>query len=238
MSTYRFTTRVGYPDVDMNFKLTMPGAMRMMQEAAIYHSDQSGYSFKTMDKTRVHWIVVGWRVRMVNEAGWGETLHVNTWPRTMSRVTSERDFRITNEQGETICIATSNWILVNLDTGRAARVTPELAAAYDLDPTPVFPEPLSPIPLDDGVETYVGTVLRRDIDSNHHVNNLIYLDYAKQAMPEDVYSRPFKELAVRYSRELLLGDVFHCIYHHQDGCHTVELLSETGTKHAQVTFME
>ena len=38
MSTYRFTTRVAYPDVDLNFQLTIPGALRMMQEAAIYHS--------------------------------------------------------------------------------------------------------------------------------------------------------------------------------------------------------
>ena len=238
MSTYRFTTRVGYPDVDMDFKLTIPGALRMMQEAAIYHSDQSGYSINTREKTRVHWIIVGWRVQMLAQVGWGEELYVDTWPRTMSRVTSERDFRISNDRGEVVCIATSNWILVNLDTGRAARVTPEIAAAYELDPTPVFPEPMPELKLDAGVETYVGKVLRRDIDSNHHVNNLIYLDYAKQALPEDVYLKPFRGLYAKYSRELLLGDVFRCIYHCEDGCHTVELLGETGTKHAQVTFME
>ena len=181
---------------------------------------------------------MGWRIRMLAQVGWGERLYVDTWPRTMARVTSERDFRISNDKGEVVCIATSNWILVNTDTGRAARVTPEIAAAYELDPTEALPEPMRELNLDAGVETYVGKVLRRDIDSNRHVNNLVYLDYAKQALPEDVYLKPFRELAVRYSRELLLDDVFHCIYHYEDGCHTVELLGETGTKHAQVTFME
>lgn len=212
--------------------------MRLMQEAAIVHSDQLGYSFRTVEKTRVHWLLVSWRVRMLQNVYWGETLHVETWPRTMARVTSERDFEIKNTAGETVCIGTSNWILVGYDTGRAHRITPEVASAYPLDDTPIFMDCLRQPDMDTGEETYTGRVLRRDLDTNNHVNNLIYLDYAKQALPESIYNHPFRELAVKYSRQLLIGDTFHCIYRHTDGCHLVELLSDTGTCHAQVTFLE
>lgn len=238
MSVYRFTTRVSYPDVDQQFHLSITGALRLMQEAAAIHSDSLGYSFRTVAQTRVHWLVVGWRVRMIRNACWNETLYVDTWPRTISRVTSERDFSIKNEAGETVCIATSNWILVSSETGRATRVTPQIAAAYPLTPEPVFgDEPQIP-DLEEGRLTYVGKVLRRDLDTNHHVNNLIYLDYARQALPEEIYDRPFREMTVKYSRQLLLGDTFHCIYQHADDCHRVSLQSETGVLHAAVTFWE
>lgn len=238
MSVYRFTTRVSYPDVDQNFNLSISGALRLMQEAAAIHSDSLGYSFRTVHQTRVHWLIVGWRVRMLQKAHWNETLYVDTWPRTMSRVTSERDFAIKNEAGQTVCIATSNWILVSSDTGRATRVTPQIAAAYPLTPEPAFKDEVQLPDMTEGQLTYVGKVLRRDLDTNHHVNNLIYLDYARQALPEEIYNHPFREMTVKYSRQLLLGDTFHCIYSHADGCHTVSLQSETGILHAQVTFFE
>ena len=113
MSVYRFTTRVSYPDVDQSFHLSISGAVRLMQEAAAIHSDSLGYSFRTVETTRVHWMLVSWRVRMVRKVGWNELLHVDTWPRTFSRVTSERDFEIKNAAEETVCIATSNWISKN-----------------------------------------------------------------------------------------------------------------------------
>lgn len=238
MSIFRFTTRVSYPDLDQNYNLSMSGALRLMQEAAAIHSDSLGYSFRTVSQTHVHWLVVSWRVRMIRKAGWNETLYVDTWPRTMSRVTSERDFEIKNEAGETICLATSNWILVSSDTGRATRVTPQIASAYPLTPEPAFGDELQLPNVDNGEETYVGRVIRRDLDTNQHVNNLIYLDYARQALPEEVYHHTFREIAVKYSRQLLLGDTFHCIYSHTDGCHVVKLQSETGTLHASVHFLE
>ena len=238
MSVFCFTTRVAYPDVDQHFHLSISGAIRMMQEAAAIHSDSLGYSFRTVHLTRVHWLIVGWRVRMIRKVRWNETLHVHTWPRTMSRVTSERDFEIKNEAGETVCAATSNWILVSSDTGRATRVTPQIAAAYPLTPEPAFQDELQIPDMEEGQLTYVGKVLRRDLDTNNHVNNLIYRDYAKQALPEEIYNHPFRELSVKYSRQLLLGDTFHCIYSHADNFHTVRLQSENGTLHASVTFLE
>lgn len=238
MSVYRFTTRVAYPDVDQSFYLSMTGAMRMMQEAACIHSDRLGYSFRTVEQTRVHWVLVGWRVRQEGAAKWGQTVHVDTWPRTMARVTSERDFEIKNEREEVLFRATSNWILVSADTGRAARITPELAAAYPLTERPAFEDELSLPALPEGEETWNFQVLRRDLDTNHHVNNLVYLDFARQALPEDIWDRAFREVAVKYSRQLLLGDHVHSVYHHAEGVHQIELKNDDGMVHAAVTFVE
>lgn len=238
MSSYRFTTHVGYPDVEHTFCLSLTGALRMMQEAAAIHSYHLGYSFHTVQQTRVHWVLVGWQVEMVGKAHWNETVHVDTWPRTMERVTSRREFEIRNEKEELVCRASSNWILVSIDTGRAARITPEIAAAYPLENRDAFEKELVVPKVDEGVETWDFIVQRRDLDTNRHVNNLIYLDYARQALPEAIWQQQFPMMTVRYSRELLLGEHIRCIYRKGEGMHTVELVDDNKVLRASVSFFE
>ena len=55
--------------------------------------------------------------------------------------------------------------------------------------------------------TFDYIVQRRDVDTNHHVNNLHYLDYAYEALPNDVYiNNDFKNVEIMYKHEAKLGD--------------------------------
>ena len=87
MAVFEFPTRVAYTDIDGQMALTLRGAMTMMQEAAIVHAAQRGYSIYDIPRTHVIWMLVQWRVRMVGRAMWNDDLVVETWPRSMARVT-------------------------------------------------------------------------------------------------------------------------------------------------------
>lgn len=51
------------------------------------------------------------------------------------------------------------------------------------------------------------TVQRRDIDTNHHVNNLYYLDYAYEALPLEVFkNNKFSNVEIMYKHQATLGD--------------------------------
>lgn len=239
MSPYVFHTRVAYSDIGSDLKLTMTGAMRLMQEAAILHSGLSGYSVMDIARTRVIWMLVQWRVRMVGDALWDEPLEVVTWPRTMEKLTSDRCFEIKKPTGETVAVGESCWLLVNADTGRAMRVPPEVASAYTLLPDRVFQEPMPRLPQHTGELTSGFTVQRRDLDTNRHVNNLIYLDYARQALPEPLAEQRFREVHIRYHRQLLLGDEVRCWYEKTDLGHTVQICGEDPRHvHCTVVFQE
>ncbi|MGN0979600.1 MAG: acyl-[acyl-carrier-protein] thioesterase [Candidatus Avoscillospira sp.] len=237
MAVFEFPTRVAYTDIDGQMALTLRGAMTMMQEAAIVHAAQRGYSIYDIPRTHVIWMLVQWRVRMVGRAMWNDDLVVETWPRSMARVTSDRDFLLRDVQGRTVAVGQSTWILVNTDTGRATRITPEIEAAFDLTDRDVFDTPLAELPEGPGETTFRGAVQHRDLDTNRHMNNLVYLDYALQALPEDLRDRSFPELGIRYSRQMRLGDEIQCVFHRGEGCHRVDLCGG-GTVHAAVTFVE
>lgn len=236
MDVFSYPTRVSYGAVDGALRLTLRGAMAMMQEAAIIHSSQVGYAVADIPRTHVIWMLVHWRVRRTGTAKWNEPLIVETWPRSMARVTSTRNFQITNERGEVVALGESEWILVNTDTGRAARITPEIAGAYQLVDRDVFSEPFPAVEPGEGREACRLDIRRADMDTNHHVNNLVYLDYALEALPEDV-AADFDEISVSYRRELRPGQQVRCLYRKAGEAHVVDLMGEAdNVLHSTVIF--
>lgn len=234
MDVFSYSTRVTYGEVDGALHLTLRGAMAMMQEAAIVHSSQAGYAVADIPRTHVIWMLVHWRVKMVKDACWNETVAVKTWPRSMGRVTSVRNFEISNARGETVALGESEWILVNTDTGRAKRITPEIAGAYELVPRDVFSEPFPDAPEGEGEAVCRLDIRRSDMDTNHHVNNLVYLDYALEALPEGF---SWDEVAIAYHRQLLPGQRVVCRRLVQGDLVAVDLVGEgDGILHGRVLF--
>lgn len=226
----------------LDSRLSFQGLLRILQEAAAVASDEVGYGIKDIPVTGVHWILGSWRVELLDRPGWRAPITVQTWPRNFDGFLSDRDFLVYS--GETlIAQGTSRWLLVNAVTGRITRITDTVRAAYTLDQRAVFDEPprsngKSPL---DAVEAFSSVVGRRDIDTNRHMNNIRYLDYAMEALPEEVFQHLPSTVEIAFRRQLLLGAPFRCLYSvTEDGKHQVEIQSggenERPLHHAFVWF--
>ena len=234
---YEYVSRVHYDDIDRHLSLSLRGAIRQMQEAAAVDSGRCGYGLKDIPRTRVVWAVVEWRVRLLEQCSWAEHIRVRTWPKSMERAIGERNFEILDDREARVAVGESKWILINADTGRAACITPEIAQAYDLEAREVFEEPTDLQPPQTRELAFSYTPMRRDIDTNGHVNNLVYLDLACQALPDDVYSSRFSEVSLRFFREVKFGDEIQCFYAKKNGRHFAEILNRDGTvRHALVVL--
>ena len=203
MKHYEFQCKVEYPDLGVDARLSHLGTLRMMQEAACQDSSRTGYGPFDVERNGVAWIICGWKLRLDRRPHWGEALTVHTWPRTMSSHLSERDFQIFDSHGNLICAATSRWLLIDVRTGRVTNVTPEIAAAYPLDNScRAMEEELvssgkSP---ENAAETFTYTALRRDLDMFRHVNNLHYLELAREALPAEVAEQNFPNIEIQIGR--------------------------------------
>ena len=238
MDIFRFPTRVDYYAVGDDLSLSLRGIIAMMQEAAIVHSSQSGYAMADVPRTHVIWMVVRWRVKRLARAQWNENLIVETWPRSMGKVTSVRNFRIVNEKNEAVAVGESEWILVNTDTGRAARITSEIVSAYQLVDEDVFSAPFPTVENGAGEERCRLDIRRSDLDTNRHVNSLVYLDYALEALPETAVAAGLDEVALSYRAQLLPGQQVKCTHRSQGPLQVVELFGAAdGHLHATAVFV-
>ena len=239
MSPFVFSTRVAYADIDQSRNLSLTGAMRMMQEAAIIHSDLSGYSVMDVERTGVVWMLIQWRVKLFRKISWNTPVNVETWPQTMERLTSNRCFRIRLASGEIVAAAESSWVLVSAETGKVMRIPQEVADAYNLIPDGVFDDVCEKLLQKTGEEICSFRVPRRDLDTNLHVNNLVYLDYALQTLPEDLDISAFSEVVVRYHKQLLQGDEVHCYLLQSENDYLIQICGDDPRHvHCSVKFIQ
>lgn len=240
---YLYETAVAYSDLGPDQRLSPQGLLRLLQEAASVASDDVGFGLKDISRTGVHWILSSWRVELKEHPLWRTSLRIETWPRTMDGFLSDRDYLVWDGDRE-IARGTSRWVLVDAATGRLTRITEAVRDAYrdQLDNRDLF-EGCRPVPgsgkTPEGLPAaFEATACRRDIDTNHHVNNLRYLDYALEALPEEVYEDLPSTVEISFRKQILLGTPVQCLYTlTEDGKHQVEIRSESGEKTIHHAFV-
>ena len=206
--------------------------LRILQEAAAIASDDCGYGMKDVPRTGVCWLLSSWRVELLARPAWRSHLTVRTWPRSLDGFLSDRDFLV--YYGEALAAkATSRWLLMNAATGRIARITEKIRGAYALDSRALYDTPVpsngrTPAGTPAAFSTVAG---RRDIDTNHHVNNAQYVELAREVLPEEIR---VKELRAEYKKAAVLGDKVCPRVTADGGSYTVALCSEKGSPYAVI----
>ena len=126
-----------------------------------------------------------------------------------------RDFEIFDESNNLIAIATSKWVLFDLKKGLLTKITNDFKAMYKEVDKHVFDNPVIEKLKEPENSQMVCEykVQRRDIDTNHHVNNLIYLDLAYEILPDYILSNTnFKNVEIMYKHEAKFGETLHLFY--------------------------
>ena len=228
METYSNEERIKYLDIGRNNKLSNKAIINYMQDIAISHADSLGNGVNNSEKTHTAWILLNWKIKVFDRPKCEEIIKINTWPRTMERFYSWRDFELYNEDKK-LAIATSKWILVNTETGKIERISEELKQKYTLKEECVFEgqieeklkEP------EDMVLMYEETIGRTKMDTNNHLNNLYYLDYAIESLPEEVYQNSiFNNIEIMYKKEIKYKDKIKCFYKYENNEHIVAIKNE------------
>ncbi len=213
--------------------ITNHGFLELLENVACYHSDTIKFGFNEISKTHLSWVLLHWKVKVLKRVRYGETVTVKTWAGYANRFFTMRDFEVYDKNGDLICIASSKWALVNTSTKGIAKITDDIIAPYKSEEKSVFNEKdiaKLKAPQTSSLPSFVFKVQRKDIDVNKHMHNICYLDYALEALPEDIYfSNEINEFEIMYKTGAKLGNEVHCYYTHEDDASFVVMKSADGT---------
>ena len=227
---FRKSFKMGLTDIGKNNEIKNISILKILENIGGYHSDIAGYGSNDIPINKLTWILLDWKLKVLNRPKYGQTLDVHTWARVGNRFFTYRDFEIYDENKNLCAIATSKWTLVNIEEGKMERITEEVIDKYQTEENEVFPgERLDKLQIpNEFISSITYTVRRKDIDINKHMHNLYYLDLAYEALPEDVYNneRPFDDVRIMYKKEIKLGDTVECKYTKRDDKHIVVIQSE------------
>ena len=175
----------------------------LLQEAAGEHaraSDREGFPLAGGGWST--WVLSRLRVQMLRPPRMREAIEIETWPASLDGLRATRDFRVMSED-ETLAVATSEWFLIDIDRRRPVRLpaamdgfeVPGKARALRLGDAPEAPETV------EHATTF--TVRRSDLDRVGHANNVCFVGWVLEALPDWT---SLSEVDVLYRAEAVLGD--------------------------------
>ena len=219
---FNHTYRIGLEDCGRENKATNKAILTILEDIAGLHSATVGLGLNEISETGCAWVVLNWQMQIIKRPAYNDELTVYTWSTSADKLFAERDFKITDKNGETIVIATSRWIYMDINRRRPVKITPEIMNRYESEPERrVFAEKITKVDLPDtDFVEILYNILRRDVDYLGHMHNISYLDAAYDVMPEEYFYGPqFNFVSIEYRKELLKNDEVKAHFYQIDnGC--------------------
>jgi acyl-CoA thioester hydrolase len=160
--------------------------LRYMQEAALDASAAAGYGPERYAAIGRSWLIRETEIEYLRPLVYGDRIAVNTWVADFQRVRSRRAYAVRHaESGEPVAEGWTDWVFIDLASGRPTPIDAELIAAFwpEGAPAPAPRRPRFPAapPAPPGVFRVRRQVQWADIDSVGHVNNAVYLSYVEDS---------------------------------------------------------
>lgn len=195
-------------EADANQLMRPTAMLDLMQEAANVNASTLGFGYDEMINSNIAWVLSRTHVKFINTPKWREEVNLKTWHKGVSKLFYLRDFILSDKEGNPMVLATTSWLIIDMNTRRLVRnndlalnntAMDAIAAPADKVVLPVDIEPKL-------VRKH--PITWSEIDTNGHVNNVKYAVWAIDAVKtEDIKERPLKELLINYDAEVMPGDV-------------------------------
>lgn len=228
---YLFTTQIIDSDLDCTGRVSVAKVCDLLQRGATAHATKLGVGMADLLKDGHSWMISSISVNFLRRPRPEEAITLETWPSgTRRRIICTRDYRITGDNGETVAEATSDWIYVDVVNRKICMLAPQLETLAPEGVPRVAVEPLPKRQEKEGEPARAEFAVRRaDTDVNRHVNNVHYIEWLFEPLPEDIYRRDISRLDITYRQEGLFGDTIESVAWVCDGgAKTVHSLERKG----------
>lgn len=180
-----------------------------LQEAAEHNAVDLGFDTETLMQRGLTWVLSRLQLRVHSVPKGRQELEAETWPSAIESRFAHRDFRLRLPgEEEFFAVASSAWLLLDLARMRPVTVGTHLPERMVLHRPRMVAEPfpsLEPVGEPDMVTEF--RVRRSDLDINDHVNNVHYVEWLAEAVPEQLWrDADVTALDVEYKRAVKFGD--------------------------------
>ena len=195
-------------EADANQLMRPTAMLDLMQEAANVNATTLGFGYDEMINSNTAWVLSRTHVKFINTPKWRQEVNLKTWHKGVSKLFYLRDFILSDKEGNPMILATTSWLIIDMNTRRLVRNN-DLALSDTAMDAIATPADKVVVPVDIEPELVrKHPITWSEIDTNGHVNNVKYVVWAIDAVKtEDIKERPLKELLINYDAEVMPGDV-------------------------------
>lgn len=199
------TYRVRYHEIDKNWKLTLKSILNYFNDVVTLENKNNPQRRKYLQANDLNWLLLKWHIKLNGQQPiFGDTITARTWPHAMDRYYAYRKFDL-SFNNEAIVKANSLWLLIDSKKKKPVRINSELTNFYKLSGKE---KPISfasdNINKSNKYSHKEFIALDSDIDTNQHVNNVVYIRWILDSLPKITYSDySLNEITISYKKEVL-----------------------------------
>jgi acyl-CoA thioester hydrolase len=132
-AVFQHKLTVSSEDVDWMGHANNVSYFYWLQDAAVAHSAAQGWTSVRYREIGQAWVARTHTIDYLKPAVAGDELVVQTWVRTLARVTSERRYRVVRQTDQIVlATAMTKWAFVDIKAGVPRRIPADVSAAFEI----------------------------------------------------------------------------------------------------------
>lgn len=199
--------QISWDDTNAAGTLNLSGLNILLQRAAVEHAEHLGFGFQQTSKQNFTWVLIQLSIEINRLPKWREKIKLATWPKSMQKLTATREFTVRSENDEVLCNASSEWLLIDLDTRRPQRM--EKMNRFDkfLTDVSVISKPVQKANKKQEFRKIFSTTPGySSLDMNGHTNARKYFEWLEDAIFHVHGTQTFSQISMSYFHECKFGD--------------------------------
>ncbi|KAK7390907.1 hypothetical protein VNO78_19098 [Psophocarpus tetragonolobus] len=227
---YRQTVVIRSYEVGADKTATLESILNLLQETALNHVWMSGLlsdgfgATHGMVRNDLIWVVSRMQVLIDYYPIWGEVVEIDTWVGASGKNGMRRDWLIRSQAtGHIFARATSTWVMMNRKTRRLSKMPEEVraeVAPWFIEKQAIKEDAQEKIAKLDKEAKYINSDLkpkRSDLDMNQHVNNVKYVKWMLETIPDHILEgHQLSGITLEYRRECGSSDIVQSLCEPED----------------------
>ncbi|XP_028786179.1 palmitoyl-acyl carrier protein thioesterase, chloroplastic [Neltuma alba] len=218
---YRQTLVIRSYEVGPDKTATLDSILNLLQETALNHVWMSGLlsdgfgATHGMMRNNLIWVVSRMQLLVDYYPIWGEVVEIDTWVGASGKNGMRRDWLIRSQAtGGIFARATSTWVTMNRTTRRLSKIPDEVRD--ELSPWFIEKQAITEdthekiVKLNKEAKYMISDLKpkRSDLDMNQHVNNVKYVKWMLETIPDRILeSHQLSGITLEYRRECGSSDI-------------------------------
>ena len=208
LTKYKRCFHIGSFDTDLNGKAKLTSICNYLQEIAGNHVDEINQGIDDLKTNNMAWVLSRLKIKMIHFPVWKDKIEIETWSIGTDGLFGNREFKIYNSKGETIAMASSSWLIVNILNKRPVRPQKIVEKMPFNAVSPLFENTLGKLQITEELFPKENIPIHySDIDFNQHVNNVKYIKWIIDSCPlEFLRHKEIEQLEINFLHETKLED--------------------------------
>lgn len=199
---------VNYYEVDYKLRCKLSSIINFICDVGTRQSEAIGGGIEYCAKNNCAWVFYKYDINMYRYPMFGEIIEITTTPVGFKKFYGLRKYVIKDEEENIIGEARALFFLINIDKRRPMRIQKEQYEFYGVDGDVDYNISMEKLEhIEEEQYNKIFNIRYSDIDSNNHVNNVKYVEWAIEAVPIDVIKDyQLKRIKVNFEKETKYGE--------------------------------